>query len=243
MVIDTKIRKMLRGTSITAVKKGSRAFIQNERSGYIYPNALKLVQNNSSDISKITEGISNLLSGWHNSFYRFGPFSTNDISKYITSQQSQLKRIRKKNIRNVIVDNKFESLFRTVYDGCLDATASTNAKFTRKTVTGTSKALCLLAPGLFPMCDEAISQAYDCWWVYSDGSFWEYLKFFKYMKILAEQMVAKYSKIHGISDLNKAEILLIQEIRTYSGDSYKYNKTLLKIIDEYNYAKFTKGWL
>jgi len=243
LIGDQNFRQMVKGISIDDIKAGSRAFIQNEHRAYIYANAVNQVQNNFNDISKITKGISNLLSGWHNSFYRFGPFNDTEISKCVALYHNRLKVIRRENILDVIVDNRFESQIRTVYYGFLDATASVNVKFTRKTITGTSKALSLLAPDLFPMCDEKISQAYNCWWVYSDGSFNDYLTFLNYMKILAVQLVSEYSEIHRLTDRNKAETLLIKEIKVYSGDSYNYDKTLLKIIDEYNYSKHTKSWI
>jgi len=244
MVSNQNIPAELTHITISDLKKCSKAFIQKEQRGYIYPDALNKVQNNFGTPDKICEGISDLLRGWHNNFYRFGPFDQAKILKSINHYHDQLKGWRTKNIRNVRLDSKskFVTQFSPIFDCFLDATAGKNPKFTRRTVTGTSKCLHLLAPSLFPMCDEAISQAYDCWWVYSDFGFIEYIKFMKSMKILAEQLVDQYSKTHNIQNPNRAEMRLANEIKAYSGDTYQYNKSLLKIIDEYNYAKYTKSW-
>jgi len=201
-----------------------------------------MVQSHFEEADKICEGISNLLGEWHNKFYRFGLFDKSEILKCVIHQHKNLIYFRNLNICDVILDTQFESKVKPIFDGFLDATAGKNPKFTRRTVTGTSKSLSLLAPKLFPMCDEAISQAYDCWWVYSDFGFIEYTTFMHYIKILAEQLIAEYSKNHKIQDSHKAENLLVDEIKSYSGDKFQYNKSLLKIIDEYNYAKHTKEW-
>jgi len=242
MVLDQNVLAAISRTTIDDLKKCSKAFVQNEGRLYIYPDALNKVQGNFGKPDEICEGISDLLHGWHNSFYRFGSFDKAEILKSVKRYHKQLDNLRAKNIRNVNLDDAFETEIKTIFCSFLDATAGKNRKFTRRTVTGTSKCLGLLAPRLLPMCDEAISQAYDCWWVYSDFGFIEYFKFMKYTKILAEQLVAEYSKKRGIPNPNQAEIQLVSEIKIYSGDAHQYNKSLLKTIDEYNYAKYSKAW-
>jgi len=242
MVSNQNILAMISNITIDDIKKCSKAFIQNEHRGYVYPDALNKVQNNFGTPDKICEGISDLLRGWHNNFYRFGPFDQAKILEGVNHCHNELKGWKTKNIRNVKLDFRFVTQFSPIFDCFLDATAGKNPKFTRKTVTGTSKCLHLLTPSLLPMCDEAISQAYGCWWVYSDFGFSEYFKFMEYTKILAEQLVTEYSKKHNIQNSDQVEMRLVNEIKTYSGDTYQYNKSLLKIIDEYNYAKYSKEW-
>lgn len=243
MVLDQDVLVMISNITIDELKKCSKSFIENEHRGYIYPEAVNRVQNNFGKPNEICKGISDLLRGWHNNFYRFGPFDQAEILKGVKQYHNKLNNLRSRNIRDVRLNTRFETeVFKPIFDCILDATAGNNPKFTRRTVTGTSKSLSLLAPSLFPMCDEAISRAYGCWWVYSDFGFMEYYKFMHYTKILAEQLVAQYSNKHKIQNPDEAETRLINEIKTYSGDNYQYNKSLLKIIDEYNYAKYTEAW-
>ena len=64
------------------------------------------------------------------------------------------------------------------------------------------------------------------------------------MKLTQSQcvdIVTEYSKVHAISDFDVAEQRLIRECISTTGTNYDRN--LLKIIDEYNYAKYTKQWL
>jgi len=239
MSLDPEILGIIRGMTIDDIKKCSKAFVENERRGYAYADALNEVQNNSEKPDRICKGICDLLDAWHNSFYRFGPYDEAKILEAVERHHKELPGLRTKNIRSVELGDDFEAQIKPIFDSFLNATAGTNRRFTRRTVTGTSKSLSLVAPNLCPMCDERISQAYDCWWVLSDFGFVEYVKFMKYMKVLAEQLVSEYSQRHMIRDLGRAEMLLVEEVKEYSGDRYQYRKSLLKTIDEYNYAKHT----
>lgn len=242
MALDQEILGIIRRTTIDDVKKGSRAFVENERRGCAYADALNEVQNNFEKPDRICKGICDLLDAWHNSFYRFGPYDEAKILKAVERHHKELTNLQTKNIRNVKLGADFEAQIKPIFDSFLNATAGTNRRFTRRTVTGTSKGLSLLAPNLFPMVDEAIGVAYRCAWVFSEFGFDEYVKFMTYMKVFAEQLVSRWSKAHSITDPNQAETLLVEEVKEYSGDEYQYSKSLLKTIDEYNYAKRTEGW-
>jgi len=242
MALDPEVLSIIRQITLDDVRRCSKAFVENERRGYAYADALNEVQSNFGRPDSICKGICNLLGAWHQSFYRFGPFDQAKILKAVECHHKELTGLRTKNIRNVELGDDFEAQIKPIFHSFLNATAGTNRRFTRRTVTGTSKGLSLLAPNLFPMVDEAISVAYDCWWVYSDFGFIEYTRFMRYMRVLADQMVSGYARGQRITDLGRAETLLVGEIKAYSGDRYQYNKSLLKTMDEYNYAKYTETW-
>jgi hypothetical protein len=86
----------------------------------------------------------------------------------------------------------------------------------RKSPVSTAKALSSLAPNYFPLWDSTIAWKYDCMY-FSDSGEGQYLKF-------AWKMKTFFDAISPCVD---------------SGDK----KNLLKKIDEYNYAKYTMGWL
>ena len=224
------------------VRGGSRAFVQNETRGKAYPDALGEVQRPFGDPKSSCRGICDLLDAWHGSFYRFGRFDETEILRSVSQHHGDLVALQADSIRGVELGSEFEARVMPVFEALLDATASRGQKSTKRTVTGTSKSLSLLAPNLFPMCDDAIGAAYKCPWVFADFGFLEYMRFTQYMRMLAEQLVVEYSRKQGIGDLNQAETLLVADIKSYSGDPWNYDKTLLKTIDEYNYARHTKGW-
>lgn len=242
MALDQAVLATVHKITTDDVKRGSKAFAQNGHRGRAYADALNEVQNNFGRPDRICNGICDLLDAWHNSFYRFGPFDKAEVLRAVERCHRELVVLRAKNIRDVKLDADFETEMRPIFDSLLDATAGKNRRFTRRTVTGTSKGLSLIAPDLFPMVDEAISVAYRCPWVYSEFGLDEYIKFTTYMKILAERLASEYSQAHKIRDLDQAEMLLVKEVKAYSGDEYQYSKSLLKTIDEYNYAKHTQVW-
>jgi hypothetical protein len=77
-----------------------------------------------------------------------------------------------------------------------------------------AKALHLLAPGFFPLWDEKIAKAYDCY--HDNDPAGKYMAFFLKTKVIVEALAPQ---------VNAGE------------------KTLLKLIDEYNYARYTKRWI
>jgi len=78
-----------------------------------------------------------------------------------------------------------------------------------------AKALHLLAPNFFPLWDNKIARAYGC----------------HYKKKPAEKYIWFCKKTKTVAD----------KVKNYNIRSNK--KTLVKIIDEYNYSKYTLGWI
>lgn len=79
-----------------------------------------------------------------------------------------------------------------------------------------AKAFGLLAPNFLPIWDSTIAYRYDCWY-FSDTDGSPYLRFCYKMKLLSERV--------------RGYVLQPDD------------RALLKRIDEYNYAKYTMGWI
>ena len=79
---------------------------------------------------------------------------------------------------------------------------------------GAAKALYLLAPEFFPLWDRKITNAYGIWLGAAGTNAADYLKF---MTMVVSQ----------IRNLPKADT----------------SREVLKLIDEFNYCRFTKRWL
>jgi len=86
----------------------------------------------------------------------------------------------------------------------------------RSSPVGVAKTLHMLAPAYFPIWDREIAKVYHCSYDYSPIT--KYIKFIQLNKKIAEAL-------SNVIDIQKS------------------NKTLLKLIDEYNYAKYTKKWV
>jgi hypothetical protein len=73
----------------------------------------------------------------------------------------------------------------------------------------------MLAPAFFPLWDKKIADAYGC--AYADAPTARYLEFILLQKSLVSEL---------------SEVI----------ESLSAEKTALKVLDEFNYARFTKGW-
>jgi len=84
-----------------------------------------------------------------------------------------------------------------------------------KSPVAVAKALHLLAPDFLPIWDDKIARAYGCH--YSRHPEQKYVAFAYRMQTIARQLQAHVPP--------------------------NCDRTFLKLIDEYNYAKYTKGWI
>lgn len=89
-----------------------------------------------------------------------------------------------------------------------------STKLIMKSPVAVAKALHLLAPNFFPLWDDKIARAYRCYYNEEPGK--KYVSFCKITKTIAD----------------KAKDYIVLS-----------DKTLIKLIDEYNYSKHTQGWI
>jgi len=87
-------------------------------------------------------------------------------------------------------------------------------KIIKRSPVAVSKALHLLAPNFFPLWDDKISRAYGCYYDVNPAE--KYVSFCKSTKTIAD----------------KVKDYIIRS-----------DKTLIKLIDEYNYSKYTQRWI
>jgi hypothetical protein len=87
-------------------------------------------------------------------------------------------------------------------------------KIIRRSSVSVSKALHLLAPEFFPLWDEKIARAYGCYYAINPAQ--KYISFCKITKNIAEKV--KDYKIRS-------------------------DRTIIKLIDQYNFSKYTKNWI
>jgi hypothetical protein len=112
--------------------------------------------------------------------------------------------------------NSDEAPTRRLFNSFLSALAIADGpKAGTRSPVAAAKALHLLAPSFFSLWDKKIADAYKC--SYSSDAVGAYLRF-------------QYLMRNIVRSLPKEE---------QNGTN---GRSALKLIDEYNYAKFTKGW-
>lgn len=99
--------------------------------------------------------------------------------------------------------------------------------------TGASKALHILNPAFFVMWDDAIRYEYGCSEI-NEGYFNFLLRSQKEIKEVFETYIKDYGNAHDPSKEIPQRIY-----SEYNGHS----KTIVKLLDEYNWAKYKNGWI
>jgi len=206
---------MIQAPTLDEFRRGYLAFEARERRDAMYKTATFLVSHFWGRAPEMADSLGVLLLTWNQAFYRYGPLDFQRLEEAVAGNQRQLEAFRVRDILSYSADDNpiILPLFHQ-FLAALELCEGTK-KGTRSPVA-VAKALHLLAPRFFPLWDLKIANAYEC--RYSEKPAEKYLLFTEKTKHVAEQLVG----------------------RTETLDT---SKSLLKLIDEYNYAKYTKGWV
>jgi hypothetical protein len=147
--------------------------------------------------------------------FLYANFNFNDLINCVSRNRNLLSDFRDRNILN-LSENDFVPM-TILFNDFLEVLK--REKDGAKSPVSVAKALNPLAPDYFPIWDSSIAEAYKCGFIgYGpENAASIYMRFCRKMKFMASQ-VKDY--IPGPDD-----------------------RSLLKRIDEYNYAKYTKYWI
>ena len=195
------------------LSRGVEEYVKNERRNPMYKIATFLVSNFWGNHSAVTDGLGVLLLTWNQAFYRYGSFDFNKLEQCIETNIKKIQSFRNRNISS-LEDSDYKDI-TNLFNQFLGVLKIDGGKnHGFKSPVSVSKALHLLAPDFFPLWDDKISKAYGCY--YNQNPDKQYIKFCNIMKEIVISM-----KTH----------------------KFEQKKSALKLIDEYNYSKFTKSWI
>lgn len=179
----------------------------------MYKTAAFLVDHFWGRPAEMADSLGVLLLTWNQAFYRYGLLDFGKLEACIAGNMRALEAYRTRTILDYTAND--DPQITALFHDLLAALAiAEGSRKGRQSAVAAAKALHLLAPGFFPLWDREIARAYDC--EYSEQPSAQYLAFTKMMQRTA----------HALRAVTVPE-----------------GKTLLKLIDEYNYAKFTKQWI
>ncbi len=179
----------------------------------MYKTAIFLVNHFWGKPADMADGMGVLLLTWNQAFYRYGTFDFDKLERVIEVNFTAIEGFHGRDILTLKTSD--ESVIKELFEEFLEALQIADGKMKgRKSPVAVSKALHLLAPAFFTLWDDRIARAYDSY--YKPHPCDKYLSFSYKMQNLAQHI-----GLHASSG----------------------GKTLLKLIDEYNYAKHTKGWI
>ena len=197
-------------------EKGYLAFQRHEGRDSMYRTATFLVEHFWGKPQEMADSLGVLLLTWNQALYRYGIFDFDKLEECISSNMRLLEKYRKSNILDYLLDD--DRNIKHLFSECCSALRiCAGSKKGTKSPVAVAKALHLLAPNFFPLWDYKIAKAYGYSYSYNPEE--KYLLFLQQTKGMVEGL--------GSSVNSKA-------LR---------KKTLLKLIDEYNYARYTKNWV
>lgn len=193
--------------------KGCEEFEKHEKRDAMYKVATFLVSHFWGKPSDMADGLGVLLLTWNQAFYRYGIFDFDKLEKCISVNFKKIENFRNRDISTLLSSD--EDDIRHLFNQFLEALQIDSGKMQgRKSPVAVAKTLHLLAPNFFPLWDDKIARAYGCY--YNEKPAEKYISFCKITK----------------SIVNKVKDFIVRS-----------DKTLTKLIDEYNYSKYTQRWI
>ena len=193
--------------------KGCEEFEKHEKRDAMYKVATFLISHFWGKPSDMADGLGVLLLTWNQAFYRYGIFDFDELEKSIIDNLQKIESLRNRDIFSL--SSSDEDDIKDLFAIFLEALQIDTGKMKgRKSPVAVSKTLHLLAPKFFPLWDDKIARAYGCY--YNENPAEKYVSFCKITKTIADK------------------------VKNYVDRS---DKTVAKLIDEYNYSKYTQGWI
>ncbi|WP_292387869.1 hypothetical protein [Methanosarcina sp. UBA5] len=195
--------------------EGCRKFEESEGRDSMYKVASFLVEYHWGKYADMADALGVLLLTWNAAFYRYGSSSLDfeELEKCINKNFVIIDSFRDRDISE-LSENDEQSIRKLFNDFNEALMINSGKKKGTKSPVSVAKALHLLAPKFFPLWDYNIAKAYRQ--NYSVKPEEKYIEFCKITKYMVESM-----------------------------KDYKINKSksMIKKIDEYNYARYTKHWI
>ena len=197
----------------TELKKGCSTFERHEGRDSMYLVATFLLERWWGSQAEMADALTVLLLAWNAPFYRYGMFDQNRLEKFLVGHWELICSFRDRDITSLTEGD--HAAIKKLFAGLDRALRFKEGKGQgQRSPVAVAKTLHLLAPRFFPLWDYEIANRYGC--EYSENPADAYLQLCSTFKQIAVDLAAAIPSSQ---------------------------KSLLKQIDEYNYAKYTKGWI
>jgi hypothetical protein len=162
---------------------------------------------------EMVDALTVLLLTSNTAFYRDGMFDQNRLEQFLVGRWDSLTGFRDREIMSLTDGDR--AVIKKLFHGLHVALQLTEGKNRgRRNPVAVAKTLNLLAPRFFPLWDYEIANYYGC--EYAENPADAYLQFCSTLKRIAIDLASLVPSSP---------------------------KSLLKQIDEYNYVKYTMGWI
>jgi hypothetical protein len=237
-VIPNQFGRYLGMLKYNQLVSGSKAFVENERRDAMYKVSTYLINQFWGKPEDITDALGVLLLTWNQALYRYGSFSSDSLENCLTKNMKEIEGYRQRDIFSYSASDNVSIV--KLFNELLEALKTEDKG--RKSPVAVAKALHLLAPNFFPLWDVKIAEeGYNCLWGASFEGSDMYLILIQKTQQQIDEIIQSYTGLSGL-DLNEKKDTL-KEICANCSSNLPFKKSIIKIIDEYNYAKFTKKWI
>jgi hypothetical protein len=206
---------------------GCREFSNHEHRDAMYRISRLLVDDTWDESGEVADALGVVLLTWNHAFYRYGPPNFDRIEQVVRVRHDKLSRYRSSDLLRLSrgdIDG-----VTPLFEELLDASSIRIAKTgeIRRSPVSVAKALHVLAPRTFPLWDDAIRKALG-FGGDSNGAACQYVRFMHWCQGVLEQLNHQQSLAEIETDISRIE---------------RFPKTILKYLDEYLYARYTKRWI
>ena len=193
--------------------RGLEAYERNERRGCVYFEALNQVSQFWGNPDGMAQGISALIRSWNRFYANF------DFDRLVNCIDIILPLINEFRDRDIdSLSNGDSEKIKQIFNQFLNALKRRSDG--QGSAVSVAKAFGLLAPNFLPIWDSTIAWRYGCLYYIVEAAPPKYVTFCWKMKGISEK-VKDYECVRNPNP----------------------NRSLLKMIDEYNYSKFTGEWI
>ena len=194
--------------------KGIKEYRKYEKRDSMYKVATFLVSHFWGKFTDMSDGLGVILLTWNQAFYRYGPLDFDKLELFLKDNFSDIESFRKRDIFSYNINDK-DKIKKLFYKLLTATSININGSEPKTSPVSVAKCLHILCSEFFPLWDTEIAKRYG--YNYSVNPAAKYLDFSNDLKQLAI------------------------EVRKYKG--YPLDRSIIKLIDEYNYSKYTKRWI
>lgn len=221
--------------TVAKLRAGCEAYWEHESRDAMYRVAIRLVDLWRGNAADIADALGVILLTWNQASYRYGHFDFAALERFLLGESSALEHFRQRSIHSFSRENDEEAILK-LFDRMLDALVCTSNN--KRSPVATAKALHVLAPHFFPIWDGKIADGLGFKWSRSDQAGNKYIEFMQNVKDAVIALERDYEAGHDVGGLPEAS-----DLAGALSILARKNKTILKYVDEYYYAKYTGNWI
>lgn len=214
--------------SAEQLAEGCGAFAQREHRDAMYRiSGLLVDQTWGTQPAEVADALGVILLTWNQAFYRYGPPDFDRIEQTLRTWQDEISRYRDSDLLR-LADAEL-SQAKALFEDFLDATLIRMPKSgqIRRSPVSVAKVIHVLAPRSFPLWDQYIRKELG----FCSGSPNSASQYVRFMR-LCRSALQHLSHERSLAEL-EAELSRVGA----------FPKTILKYLDEYYYALYTKHWI